>query len=244
MVIDNYVKRWCYEEYDLKDEEFFIQRAYWTVNRGWNAGAVKHGIFAAIVSALYACVTTKPLFDALVLLAVMTVSFILHGFRKYDSQKWGTGIFIYFMSLIIILLSRKYIPVAIQWIFAIVGLVGYIYLTFVKPVQFRKVTKELKKKIVEMEEREEAEDRQFYEQWEADYKAFREGLPKFETSNEDPDMIKARQLFEGFEHDKDALKTRYRTLAKKEHPDNGGNEHMFACIVDVYEELRSKLEAK
>lgn len=44
MVIDNYVKRWCYEEYDLKDEEFFIQRAYWTVNRGWNAGAVKHGM--------------------------------------------------------------------------------------------------------------------------------------------------------------------------------------------------------
>lgn len=242
MIIDNYVKRWCYEEYDLKDEDFFIQQAYWTVNRGWNAGAVKHGIIAAIVSSLYACFTTSPIYNALVLLSVMTVSFILHGLRKYDAQKWGTGVFVYFTSLIVMLLSRKYISEAIQWIFAIVGLVGYVYLTFVKPIRFRKVTKELKKKIIEMEEREETEDKQFYEQWEADYKAYREGLPMFETSNEDPDMIKARKLFEGFENSKEALKTRYRTLAKKEHPDNGGDEHMFACIVDVYEELSQKFK--
>lgn len=244
MVIDNYVKKWCYEEYDLKDEDFFIQQAYWTVHRGWNRGAVIHGIIATIISVIYSFYTAEPLYDALFLLSIMTVSFILYGLRKYDSNNWGTGVLVYCVSYVVMVLSRKAIPDIIRWIFIIIGLGAYVYLTFVKPIQFRKVTKELKKKIVEMESREEAEDRQFYEQWESDYKAFREGLPMFETSNDDPDMIKARQLFEGFEHDKDALKTRYRTLAKKEHPDNGGDEHMFACIVDVYEELRSKLEAK
>lgn len=242
MVIDNYVKRWCYEEYDLKDEDFFVEQSYWMVHEPWNKGAIKHGIITAIISMCYSILTKNPIYNALVLVAIMTTSFILHGLRKYDANKWNTGVFIYFASLITLLTSRKYIPTSIQWVFAIIGLVVYMYITIVKPIQFSKITKNLKKKLVEMEEREENEDKKFYEQWESDYKAFREGLPMFEASDDDPDMIKARQLFEGFEHDKDALKTRYRTLAKKEHPDNGGNEHMFACIVDVYEELSKKFK--
>jgi DnaJ-class molecular chaperone len=40
---------------------------------------------------------------------------------------------------------------------------------------------------------------------------------------------------------KDMLKNRYRQLAKQYHPDNGGDEHMFQCVSEVYDELQSKI---
>ena len=101
----------------------------------------------------------------------------------------------------------------------------------------------MKKRIIQEEDEEEQAAKESYAHWETGYKAFRYGLPEPEqkASNADPAMIEARRLFEGYQNDKQMLKTRYRQLAKQYHPDKGGDTKLFQCIIDVYEEINKTL---
>ena len=57
----------------------------------------------------------------------------------------------------------------------------------------------------------------------------------------DPNEELAKKLFEDFGDTFADLKKRYRQLAKKYHPDVGGDEEAFKAIVSKYETLKMYL---
>ena len=246
---NEYVKKWYDESYDVRYEDFYMDNAYWVAGRQWIGGGIKNGIFAIVVAfctfILYG--NGHPTFAPAILgaffgFAITSISFFIYAIREYDANDWQTSKIAYIFTFLFLIFTKGKVHVAIQWIFSIAGTGLYIYLSFVKPIQMFKVKREMKKKMKQMEEEEEAADKASYAKWEESYKAFRYGLPEFDIPTDDPMMIEARKLFEGYTDNKEMLKTRYRQLAKKAHPDNGGDEHMFACIIDVYEELKNKVE--
>lgn len=244
MRINNYVKRWCYEEYDIRDEDFFLKEAYWGANENWFKGTLIHGALTLALVVAHIIFAEKDsgfILNAMLLITVLTASFLSFAIRKYDANEWDSCWIDSIITFIVLVFGLQYLPSTILWILGIVGTAAYIYFTFIRSIHFMGVKLDLKKMIKDVEAREEEEDKAFYEQWEADYKAYRQGLPVFEETEKDPYMEKVRALFEGYTDSKEALKARYRTLAKKEHPDNGGDAKMFQCIVDVYEELRNKM---
>lgn len=248
MRVNEYVKRWYDEDYDIRQEEFYMQNAYWVAARHWMSGGIKNGIFALVVAfwtfVLYG--NGHPTLGPAILgaffgFAATSVSFFVYAIREYDANDWQASKIAYILTFLFLVFTKGKVHVAIQWIFSIAGTILYIYLSFVKPIQLFKVSREMKKKMAQMEEADEEADKSSYAQWEEEYKSYRYGLPQYDIPTDDPMMVEARKMFEGYTDSKEMLKTRYRQLAKKAHPDNGGDEHMFACIIDVYEELKNKV---
>lgn len=251
MRINEYVKRWYDEDYDVRQEDFYMTNAYWVVKRHWMKGGIINGVFAFLMMVPGFLIGGSVgrvggiiggILGSLTALAIVTISFFFYAIREYDENDWATSKITYLFVLIFLLLTKGKVSVVTQWIVSIMGTVLYVYLTFVKPIQILKLKKEMKRKIKEMEEQEEAANKQSYAQWEKAYKAYRYGLPEYDIPDGDPMMAEARAMFEGYINSKDMLKTRYRQLAKKAHPDNGGDEKMFSCIIEVYEELCKRFE--
>lgn len=239
MLINEYVKRWYDESYDIREEEFYMDNAKYVIARSWQSGAIKHGILAAIIAVicLVASHENIEIVRALYVLASLTFAFFLFGVRQYDANDYITSRAMYVMILILMLWTKNKLPDIVQLMIGVAGVVLFVYLTIVKPIKAMAFKQKVKAKIKEEEEKEEQKNADSFDGWYREYKAYREGLPNFDIPEEDPMMQKARDLFKGYTDNAKMLKTRYRQLAKSEHPDNGGDEKMFSCIVDVYEEL-------
>jgi hypothetical protein len=241
MKINEYVKKWYDEDYDIRQEEFYVKNASWVAEREWSSGGIKHGIFAGIVAITLLAESANNLpsaiLNSMLALAILTVCFCFYAMREYDESDWAGSKATYVLVLIFLLITKGKVGLPVQWIFAILGTMLYFYTTFYRPIKMRKIKKEMEQKIKEMEEEEERANKDSYSKWEEEYKAFRYGLPESDIPDGDPKLEEARNLFKGYDSTKDMLKTRYRHLAKQYHPDNGGDEYMFQCIIEVYEEL-------
>jgi hypothetical protein len=154
-----------------------------------------------------------------------------------------TSVGFYIMLAILLFVTKGKMNMALQVLFALASMALYVYVTFIRPIRFIKTARRMKKKIEEEEQEEEQYAKQSYSQWENGYKAFRYGIPEPEqhADRTDPDMLKAKALFDGYCNDKQMLKTRYRQLAKQYHPDKGGDTKLFQCIVSVYEDIEKAL---
>ena len=100
----------------------------------------------------------------------------------------------------------------------------------------------MEERIAEEEAEEEKEEQEAYKEWERGYKEYRYGLPEYDVPKDDPMLVEARKLFEGYTETLQMVKTRYRQLAKMYHPDKGGDTNFFQCVIEAYEELTQKFK--
>lgn len=241
MTVNNYVKQWCDEDYDVNKEDFYVSNAYYIADREWAVSAFKHGIFALLVAVGTVLFSNNPnVFNNIIMaisnLGILTICFWFYGIRNYNANSIETSVGIYVMVAILLFITRAKLPTFCNVIFSIASIPFYIYLTFVMPCKFLKIARIMKKKIIADEQEEEETSKQSYHQWTNSYNASRYGLPSSDEQ-QSQQMLQARQLFDGYATNKQMLKTRYRQLAKQYHPDKGGNTVLFQCIVAVYEEL-------
>lgn len=249
MIINEYAKRWCEEDYDIRKEDFYIKNAYWIELRNWTKGALKHIAIPILVfiGSFALCAaengTLNGLYNGLINSGIMTIAFWFYGIRKYDANCDLTDKTAYVTTAVALFLTRNRLPVWFNWIFAVATLALFVYISIVRPIRYFITKKEIKRKIAEEEKEKDDASKQSYGKWQEGYKAFRYGLPEGNVSNDDPKLKEAKDLFEGYTSDKQTLKTRYRQLAKKHHPDMGGDEDLFKCIIQIYEELNAQFVA-
>lgn len=245
MTINQYVKKWCDETYDIRKEDFYVENAYYVAQREWANGGKKHGIFGILVFIISMIAgLTQDISHGLIMgfvgLGISAICFRVFGMRKYDAneKEITTGLYISLAVILFVLLSNM--TAAIQIPFAVLSLFLYIKQSIVDPIKFASVESNMKQKMKDAAEEEEARAKQSYAQWENQYKAFRYGIPENASVSSDPMMDEARKLFVDFTDSKEMLKTRYRQLAKKYHPDHGGDTKLFQCIITAYEEFGQK----
>lgn len=240
MRINKYVKQWYNEDYDIRKEDFYIDNARWMLAKAWKDGGVKHGRFVFIISAGYFLLNganTMALFNALLLLSIFTIAFFFYAIREYGMND-ALSSTMYILTLIFLFWTKSKLPEFMHWILIAIGVILYAYLTFIKPHQAKSAKRVFDANVEDVEQEEEEKDKQTYAKWEAEYKAYRHGLPWQDISYDDPMMVKAMELFTGYTDDKAVLRDRYRQLAKQHHPDNGGDEYLFQCISAMYEKLQ------
>ena len=125
--------------------------------------------------------------------------------------------------------------------FIIVGIIMFVVMMIIVPISLLKRKKQMEQIMKDFDAMQEEADKQSYEKFEYEYKSYRNGIPEMNDNMSDPAMKEARQFFEGYTATKEMLKSRFRFLAKKYHPDNGGDEILFQSISFVYDELTSKV---
>ena len=244
MDINKYVKMWCDEDYDVRDEQFFFDNAKYVVYNQWDRAIAWHRIIILIISAI----TCFLRFDGIVtglthglsMVAVMTVAFWLKSVTEYDENDPDAATKTYVISLIFLWMLKRRLGTIWLSVMAIVGLFLFIKMMIIDKQKYSDFIKQMGKRLDEMAAEEEKREREEFKRWEEDYKSYRYGLPEFETNYSDPMMDQARHMFDGYTEDKQMLKTRYRQLAKQYHPDKGGDTNLFQCIVAVYEELNKQ----
>lgn len=245
MTVNEYVKKWCDEDYDVRKEEFYVENAYYVAKREWSISGFKHGIFAIIVSVIFSfftsTTTTDIFLNSLLYLGILTVCFWFYGIRNYDANSVETSVAIYVLMLILLLFTKNKVPEFLLYIFTVVSFVLFVYLSIYKPIRFIGIKKKMKQRILEEETEEENNSKDSYAKWQHAYKAYRYGLPEGHVESSNPLLDKARSLFEGYTNTKQMLKTRYRALAKEYHPDLGGDAETFRCIIEVYEQLNKQI---
>lgn len=248
MTINGYAKRWCEEDYDIKKEAFHIDNAYYIAKRQWAKATLKHAIvpiLAFLINFVMNAANMTPLgamINALYGGAVFTFAFWFFGIRKYDANDPWSAKGIYIFLPIFMFLTRSYLPNFITILIGLAGTILYWYLTVYKYIDYRKAAKDVERRIVE-EEREDADaSQQNYEKWKKQYNAYRFGIPEAIINDDDPLLTQARELFEGYTDSMQALKTRFRQLLKKHHPDAGGDTELCQRIIKVYEEYQKTFE--
>ena len=248
MVINGYAKRWCEEEYDIKKEAFHIDNAYYIAKRQWAKAALKHAIVPVLAFFINFIINANVLtpigatLNALYGGAVFTFAFWFFGIRKYDANDPWSAKGIYIFLPIFMFLTRNYLPNILTIFIGLIGTALYWYLTVYKYIEYRKTAKDVERRIVE-EEREDSETSQKeYEKWKNQYQSYRFGIPEAIINDDDPLLTQARELFEGYTDSMQALKTRFRQLLKKHHPDAGGDTEFCQRIIKVYEEYQKTFD--
>ena len=54
MTINEYIKRWCEEDYDVKYEDFYVENAKWTIEKEWYYGGIGNGILSILICGAFA----------------------------------------------------------------------------------------------------------------------------------------------------------------------------------------------
>ena len=247
MTINKHVKDWWTEDYDVKYEDFYVENAKWIFEEPWVNGRVKKILLTVALSIGYAQINIQnwgSLEGALGYLlygfAMFTIAQFFYVIREYDANDSMSTIF-YIAIVITFLTLKNHFSMLAILLFALIAAVAFAYMFFVRPLQSMKFKRHMEERMEQMEREEEEADKQSYKNWEAKYKAYRQGIPEADVTNDDPILEEAKKLFTGYTDTKEMLKSRYRILAKKYHPDNGGDEHMFQCISMVYEELQKNI---
>lgn len=248
MIINNYAKKWCEEDYDLKKEDFYVENAYYIASRQWAKGALKCCwipvlvfFFSVIIDLSLKMSIGKSFLDSLVNSGFFTLAFWFYGIRKYDANDSMSAKGIYPVLLLFLFITKSKIPFAILAVGAIAVFALYIYLTIYNPIVYFKNAKKVKARIIEEENESDASEKESYDHWKEKYKAYRFGIPETNIPESDDEDAKARHLFDGYCNTLQALKTRYRQLLKQYHPDVGGDSDFCQRIIKVYEEYRAKL---
>lgn len=241
MFIDKYIKQWCDEDYNIKDEAFHLKNARYMSKRAWAKGGWKAGIAIVFISIFAGAVSSNVWPDVfphiLYSISVLTVAYILYGMREYNANSLVSGLSMMMFTTIFLYATKPKIPPIAEYIFSAIGIPLFLKFCIVDPIRFVRSYFEMKKEYNRMDEEEEKKYSDAYKQWQYEYQSYRQGLPEFDVPKTDPMMDEARALFEDYQNSPRELKTRFRQLAKQMHPDQGGDAKMFQCILDVYNEL-------
>lgn len=236
MEINEYVYKWCMEDYDPKDESFYAANARYVIAKAWGLGSLWHIIFSLAVSMLLTVVLGLPPIRAIAILGCCMIAFKIYGVHRYDMnieenpyiEYVVSFLFLFFMHFKFAIVRLLLIPIAC-----------YMFLREIQTiVEYFAMAKILEDMIDEMGEKEKEKEKAQYKQWEKQYNQERYNLP---SVSDDLLMNKAFDLFNGYTENKNALKKRYRELAKEYHPDHGGDAELFKRISTAYNDLVKKL---
>ena len=245
MVINDYVKQWCDEKYDVRKELFHLENAHYVIEREW----ATVGIINAIVSFIAFIVSFinvdgngfVSLVAAFANAGIASLCVLFYGIRRCNANSSDTGLVFGVMLAVFLFIFKSDFGWFLNLTIAVPLAFVSIYMSIICPLRAINHKRKFKKQIEEEEMEEESNSKNKYKDWESGYKAYRYGLPEAEIKTDDPAMSQARAMFDGYTDDLNSLKTQYRSLAKKYHPDRGGDTHLFQCIIAVYEEYKNKL---
>lgn len=235
MTINRYTEAWCYEKYATDREDFFVDNAYYVLDREWNNICRKVMLFAPLVYVVFKQLGKQT---ALGLAAVLVFTYFMYGVRKIDANDVEMKRPSLLLAGVLIWSLFKLPDIAIQ-IFIGINIALYVYMVFFKTAHYRKNKKRVEQNIEDEDYKEEEEAKKYYSSWKEH--AHEEPKTEPQVNHTDPLEIEAEKLFYGYTDNKDILKTRYRQLAKTHHPDHGGNEELFKRINNYYEYHRAKL---
>lgn len=235
MTINRYTEAWCYEKYATDREDFFVDNAYYVLDREWNNICRKVMLFAPLVYIVFKQLGKQT---ALGLAAVLVFTCFMYGVRKIDANDVEMKRPSLLLAGVLIWSLFKLPDIVIQ-IFIGINIALYIYMVFFKTANYRKNKKRVEQNIEDEDYKEEEEAKKYYSSWKEH--AHEEPKAEPQVNHTDPLEIEAEKLFYGYTDNKDILKTRYRQLAKTHHPDHGGNEELFKRINNYYEYHRAKL---
>ena len=248
MIINKYVQQWCEDDYDVRKEDFYMDNAYYVVGRQWASNGLMHRLFGMLFFVLswlwnINCDSTAPIIHACAITGILAICFWLHGILEFDANETGISGTVHKMGLVFFWILKQKLPFAGMVVLAMVGMCFYVKFGWIDPIKFNKTTrKKMEERIAEEEAEEEKEEQEAYKEWERGYKEYRYGLPEYDVPKDDPMLVEARKLFEGYTETLQMVKTRYRQLAKMYHPDKGGDTNFFQCVIEAYEELTQKLK--
>lgn len=234
MTINRYTEAWCYEQYTPDREDFFVDNAYYVLDREWNDICRKVMIFAPLA---YIVMQTLGIQIALGFAAVVVFTYFMYGVRKVDANDTEMKHPSLFLAGFLVW-SLFELPGIVINVFIAINIVLYIYMVFFKTAHYKKNRKRVEQNIDEEDYREEEEAKRYYSSWKEHVND--EPIDEPQVNATDPLELEAERLFNGYTDNKDILKTRYRQLAKTHHPDHGGNEELFKRINNYYEYHRTK----
>ena len=239
MTINKYTQAWCDETYRVEDEEFFVDNAYYTINREWDkCGKINR--FVSILAFLFPFImqqlSDNKLLFGLTLAAITSICFFVYAIRKYDANDANTKTTM-IAVVVFALMSLYRMSLVVNYVVILVGVVIYFYMSWFRPIRFKKIKKKVEAKFNEAEDKDDAFDKETYAKWEDEQRRYRYNLPSKSDDEDTKLREQARAMFDGYITDKQTLKTRYRQLVKQHHPDVGGDTELFKRIVAVYEEL-------
>lgn len=235
MRINEYIKDWCEENYHIEEEKFYTDNAEFQLKENlikeWRRTAILYFFLIIIMFSLI-----QKCFDALFYSASVIFGLYTKTLNKYGNTPLMPDS-IYLAVILMCILIKDDLPMAAQIIFSVFGIYLFINSGFIAPRKFRTLKKRMKKEYKRKEAEKEQKDKDFYYDFEKQYKQDRYYIPEKDIPKNDPLLEKARELFHGYSDNRELLKIRFRQLAKTYHPDNGGDEQLFQCIASVYEEL-------
>ena len=243
MNVNVYVEKWCHTEYDPTQEDFYVANARYVVNRGWLRGTFVN-IAVSIVASLVFFAITHSVFAIGYAAGVFTIAYILYGLNNYWFDNIFRAVLGYVFTLIFLIWTWFKLPVALQIIFSIIGILLFISSSFYLLKRTFKERAAFNKLSDEQEDYFNKKDTEEFYEWKNEFYSHFDWYES-ETNNNyvneydsppDPLVQKAKELFEGSLTSYTALKKRYRQLAKKYHPDVGGDEELFKRIVAFYED--------
>ena len=86
MTVNEYVKKWCDEDYDVRKEDFYVENAYYTADKEWAISGFKHGLFALAIGIGTIVIGNNGFFGGLVSglsnMGILTICFWFYAIRN------------------------------------------------------------------------------------------------------------------------------------------------------------------
>lgn len=260
MVTNEYSREWCSENYDKNKEDFYISNTRSLILSQWKM-SIKHAIVTVLL--LPAIILLFGVSNPIKWLVAMQIGYALYGVLTYCHNDMGAGGVAYLCSLIYFINRVDTFPAWGKALFYITGFV-LLFTSIIPTILYRKTLgdygekkKEGKPHFDSDEEEFEAWKRKYYNSSYDNYRnnsysnsSYNNSYSYEDTYNQkqsqtnsyqrtvDPNVEKARALFADFGTTFQELKKRYRKLALEYHPDHGGENDLFAAIVNEYEYIK------
>lgn len=263
MTVNKYASDWVTENYDFEEDKFYTNHARYTVYRKWAKGFEYHTITCFVIAFLLSLLVDQ-VEDKIALFfctgAIMGVAFLSYALCAYGAGHTARGtstyiVFIFSTFHFLNSLNNRGLMNAISLAASLVYIAAACYFIF----KAWTIKREMKEDVKAKEARDDQKEQEAYNNARrADYEATHQSescyeqeyayqnqyqqqsyeAPKKEVN---PKQEEAMKLFEGYDTDAKTLKIRYRELARKYHPDHGGDTELMTFINNAYEELKKKL---
>ena len=267
MTINDDFKSWCADSYDKTHEDYYIKNAYYIADRERVSFEKRQGILAILIGILYLGSRQTGQVHASIIemcywfcaaASIVLIASYLCGIVRYDANDYSFATATYIISvssgaiMLAMIMGLQKQSIFFMISISLMTILRMITVLIVHPMQFYKMNKDFRKETIRFAEFKKKAYENAYKQKanqanNTEYDDEQKNHEKrVENQNahfyESEEMQRALHLFDNCDHsDKNALKRRYRLLAKQYHPDHGGDTNFFQCVVAVYEMLSDKI---
>lgn len=257
MITNSSSRVWCSSNYSPENEAFYVSNTKSLIVEQWTI-SWKHALVTTIGAIVAAAIGLIS--HPLAWIAAMQIGFVFFGILTYCHNDAGNGELAYLCCLIYFINKFGGVSSFGSTLFHLVGF-ALLFASVIPNILYRKVAGEYGRAPEghwQTEEEEfEAWKRKYYNSSYDNYRdtsysgssydnsySYENTYNQNQTQNNsyqktvDPNVEKARELFKDFGSTYQELKKVYRKLAQQYHPDHGGDNDLFAAIVNEYEYLK------